>query len=113
MKALLQDAHAKGRTIVMSTHQLREAVELATHVALIERGSIIFFLMIRRPPRATLCPFTTLFRSHAFADDHDPLDGRGDRHSLLGGGTLHRVRSEEHTSELQSRSDLVCRLLLE
>jgi heme ABC exporter ATP-binding subunit CcmA len=42
LQALLQDAHAKGRTIVMSTHQLREALELATHVALIERGSIKF-----------------------------------------------------------------------
>src|SRR2546428_8311130 len=82
-----------------------------------------FFLMIRRPPRSTLFPYTTLFRSVL------------KRRSVLGSGTiLNRstpvcdlvrgivfaageegplVRSEEHTSELQSRSDLVCRLLLE
>src|SRR2546429_8064226 len=69
-----------------------------------------FFLMIRRPPRSTLFPYTTLFRSHAELADRAHLvvlllrpqrrpDGRG--------------RSEEHTSELQSRLHLVCRLLLE
>jgi ABC-type proline/glycine betaine transport system ATPase subunit len=42
LQALLADAHAKGRTIIMSTHQLREALELATHVAMIQRGSIVF-----------------------------------------------------------------------
>src|SRR6266496_5380500 len=73
-----------------------------------------FFLMIRRPPRSTLFPYTTLFRSE--------LDRIGPALFLeyLCGG--HRqwypslsqlVRSEEHTSELQSRRDLVCRLLLE
>src|SRR5216683_3926201 len=63
-----------------------------------------FFLMIRRPPRSTLFPYTTLFRSARPVHDAD----RGHhRHP-------HRAdRSEEHTSELQSRSDLVCRLLLE
>src|SRR2546428_3852921 len=68
--------------------------------------------MIRRPPRSTLFPYTTLFRSlhehHGAADlaDHaaHKLGGKRDRPS---------PRSEEHTSELQSRSDLVCRLLLE
>src|SRR2546421_9328248 len=76
--------------------------------------------MIRRPPRSTLFPYTTLFRS---------LDERDDRrHAESGGGHRPRQahphgdvvlehplgeRSEEHTSELQSRSDLVCRLLLE
>src|SRR3982750_4937913 len=65
-----------------------------------------FFLMIRRPPRSTLFPYTTLFRSLVAANGNcrieDPrLDARDAR------------RSEEHTSELQSRSDLVCRLLLE
>src|ERR1041385_9398275 len=65
-----------------------------------------FFLMIRRPPRSTLFPYTTLFRSHLahhFADSRRP-------------GQHHRRRahrSEEHTSELQSRLHLVCRLLLE
>jgi len=42
LQALLSDAHAKGRTIIMSTHQLREALELATHVAMIQRGSVVF-----------------------------------------------------------------------
>src|SRR5688572_33445935 len=69
----------------------------------------IFFLMIRRPPRSTLFPYTTLFRSSVpqMAGDSAegpasaPLSAAGDR------------RSEEHTSELQSQSNLVCRLLLE
>src|SRR5215510_15479817 len=62
-----------------------------------------FFLMIRRPPRSTLFPYTTLFRS----------DLRGCPHPF-GSGPGHRPgRSEEHTSELQSRGHLVCRLLLE
>src|SRR2546422_8574156 len=73
-----------------------------------------FFLMIRRPPRSTLFPYTTLFRSHR----HPVTDpGRElalafeDRPQNLVG--LRRTRSEEHTSELQSRLHLVCRLLLE
>src|SRR3990172_10805549 len=67
-----------------------------------------FFLMIRRPPRSTLFPYTTLFRSHHVADGpkaHRPEAG-------LEPGRR-RARSEEHTSELQSRLHLVCRLLLE
>src|SRR2546430_9105174 len=69
-----------------------------------------FFLMIRRPPRSTLFPYTTLFRSchadlatRAARAGHRRSDRR--RHG--------RARSEEHTSELQSQSNLVCRLLLE
>src|SRR6266403_4387169 len=66
---------------------------------------LIFFLMIRRPPRSTLFPYTTLFRSRR----HPSLASR--EHSML---NVHGPeRSEEHTSELQSRRDLVCRLLLE
>src|SRR5438132_6848066 len=69
--------------------------------------------MIRRPPRSTLFPYTTLFRSRA-------RDARSAAHEML--GRVEQVvehflevlgRSEEHTSELQSHSDLVCRLLLE
>src|SRR2546430_3864653 len=67
-----------------------------------------FFLMIRRPPRSTLFPYTTLFRS---IDDVHPLhDAAEDREAPAG---RHRIRSEEHTSELQSQSNIVCRLLLE
>src|SRR3989442_14610237 len=65
----------------------------------------IFFLMIRRPPRSTLFPYTTLFRSHS-TDFWDPA-----AHAAL--ERFRRERSEEHTSELQSRPHLVCRLLLE
>src|SRR5438034_2480772 len=77
--------------------------------------------MIRPPPRSTLFPYTTLFRSHARAraargGDRPrwPRDHRGRR--MDGGRGPARwsdARSEEHTSELQSHSDLVCRLLLE
>src|SRR5438034_7587845 len=72
--------------------------------------------MLRRPPRSTLFPYTTLFRSHELAHvarpvvRHDDFLGLGRQ---LFGLQLVLVRSEEHTSELQSHSDLVCRLLLE
>src|ERR1035438_10697151 len=66
----------------------------------------VFFLMIRRPPRSTLFPYTTLFRS---LDLRKPNYFLGVDTSSLGSA----VRSEEHTSELQSLRHLVCRLLLE
>src|SRR5574342_268986 len=66
-----------------------------------------FFLMIRRPPRSTLFPYTTLFRS--FAPEMVP----GTEEVIACDTVLVAVRSEEHTSELQSPPDLVCRLLLE
>src|SRR5207249_8507730 len=92
--------------------------------------SLFLFSLLRRPPRSTLFPYTTLFRSrHAevrrFHDDRDAerrdlvANRPGD---LIGEPLLHlepprehvdEPRSEEHTSELQSRFDLVCRLLLE
>src|SRR3989442_6137539 len=71
-----------------------------------------FFLMIRRPPRSTLFPYTTLFRSHASR-------GCCRRHRRISAEAACQLawtmkrRSEEHTSELQSRPHLVCRLLLE
>src|SRR5437773_12366931 len=94
---------------------------LTSHCDFVRRGGrsgtfqsreyiLFFFLMIRRPPRSTLFPYTTLFRS---------CNNRGLSHFY---GTyffhefmrlLHIRRSEEHTSELQSHHDLVCRLLLE
>src|SRR3712207_7845784 len=83
--------------------------------------------MIRRPPRSTLFPYTTLFRSLGGALHHRAAEERARRGSpgghppgdaasglrLLRGGLQERQRSEEHTSELQSRQYLVCRLLLE
>src|SRR3712207_8808175 len=77
--------------------------------------------MIRRPPRSTLFPYTTLFRSHLFPRpglvEHDPEEIWRNVlfvvQDALGAASLTVRRSEEHTSELQSRQYLVCRLLLE
>src|SRR2546427_8571729 len=70
---------------------------------------VFFFLMIRRPPRSTLFPYTTLFRSThgGRAEAHGDGDDRPVAEAAC------QERSEEHTSELQSQSNLVCRLLLE
>src|SRR3712207_7880806 len=85
----------------------------------------VFFLMIRRPPRSTLFPYTTLFRSPTRLPPHctrstSAAAGRRSRASRLtsspptwSSATDRTSRSEEHTSELQSRQYLVCRLLLE
>src|SRR3989454_7978040 len=89
---------------------------------------LFFFLMIRRPPRSTLFPYTTLFRSQpprrplacavprwrerrapGARDEPPRLESQGSLVHLV----QHRERSEEHTSELQSPCNLVCRLLLE
>src|SRR2546430_4944715 len=82
-----------------------------------------FFLMIRRPPRSTLFPYTTLFRSRRRGTPGQEAgrlaqDRRGHRDRGTHGIAPRRAltiqrRSEEHTSELQSQSNLVCRLLLE
>src|ERR1039458_10672848 len=69
-------------------------------------GPILFFLMIRRPPRSTLFPYTTLFRSIS-------IGNRPPRPACPACITKAPKRSEEHTSELQSLRHLVCRLLLE
>src|SRR5437660_11839827 len=80
--------------------------------------SFFFFLMLRRPPRSTLFPYTTLFRSPKCAT-HQTARKRTIKWRLRWLTTeiaLHSIchpRSEEHTSELQSRGHLVCRLLLE
>src|SRR5438105_6800333 len=71
----------------------------------------LFFLMLRRPPRSTLFPYTTLFRSRKYSATVSP--DRPTRARAPGGSFIWPYRSEEHTSELQSRVDLVCRLLLE
>src|SRR2546430_8932893 len=84
-----------------------------------------FFLMIRRPPRSTLFPYTTLFRSiglNWWRYEKSLTGGNGEDKTAIGRleariteleRDLERSRSEEHTSELQSQSNLVCRLLLE
>src|SRR5688572_30935641 len=72
---------------------------------------LFFFLMIRRPPRSTLFPYTTLFRSALIATRS--AVGGGEQLILAPPAQGPAVRSEEHTSELQSQSNLVCRLLLE
>src|SRR2546427_9507554 len=69
--------------------------------------------MIRRPPRSTLFPYTTLFRSQGLVDATVAKWGRIDVVVCNAGANPHFGRSEEHTSELQSQSNLVCRLLLE
>src|SRR5690625_6275081 len=74
-------------------------------------SSLLFFFMLRPPPRSTLFPYTTLFRSQR---DHGPVVARSDRgRHPKEQISVRRPRSEEHTSELQSRGHLVCRLLLE
>src|SRR5260370_19597468 len=86
---------------------------------------LFFFLMIRRPPRSTLFPYTTLFRSQETKVEnglfprlafeklgyvHQAINGQKGYHGVA---VLSKMRSEEHTSELQSHLNLVCRLLLE
>src|SRR2546430_12301626 len=87
----------------------------------------LFFLMIRRPPRSTLVPYTTLFRSPMIFGSSSPVRdqyrsvqtslltdmAQAERERRQKKVTTDIVRSEEHTSELQSQSNLVCRLLLE
>src|SRR6267143_2966449 len=74
---------------------------------------LFFFLMIRRPPRSTLFPYTTLFRSNAAARGAAEEAGRRADGRRAGASRPLCVRSEEHTSELQSQFQLGCRLLLE
>src|SRR3712207_7795678 len=88
-------------------------------------GVSFFFLMIRRPPRSTLFPYTTLFRSGELSEDMEKAKERireleeQRANALMVSGLAYMERkqeedrSEEHTSELQSRQYLVCRLLLE
>src|SRR5205807_10367667 len=104
--------------------------ELAYHCFI--SYATVFLIVVRRPPRSTLFPYTTLFRSrclgHRRTEDRDAENVRLKLHqTVIGGGAavhsqflhriagiaLHGIRSEEHTSELQSPCNLVCRLLLE
>src|SRR5258706_10918483 len=81
---------------------------------------IFFFLMIRRPPRSTLFPYTTLFRSSVIRGHFEKISGKLVLDTAAKSGAIElevpaifSKRSEEHTSELQSLTNLVCRLLLE
>src|SRR6185436_20803862 len=86
------------------THKFYRLIDNPSPLSLIP---LFFFLMIRRPPRSTLFPYTTLFRSN-------PYEGHKLYNQMCGKcHTLFAQRSEEHTSELQSPDHLVCRLLLE
>src|SRR2546429_6138306 len=91
----------------MSTHGSSDFASVTSYYCSLSI-CFFFFLMIRRPPRSTLFPYTTLFRSRAApAETWTICPARGRSAAPAG------ARSEEHTSELQSRLHLVCRLLLE
>src|SRR5258708_26236286 len=83
-----------------------------------QKVGLLFFLMIRRPPRSTLFPYTTLFRSRLLWSQAPSIEDMYVHEHVLHVGSLYlgldmQDRSEEHTSELQSPDHLVCRLLLE
>src|SRR2546430_16153835 len=96
-------------------------VSPSMNVSLSPSVFLFFFLMIRRPPRSTLFPYTTLFRSRFLRlrskrNAEQPIRELGYPAGVTSTPRLGRgcsLRSEEHTSELQSQSNLVCRLLLE
>src|SRR5256885_12660228 len=88
---------------------------LFIHIVVAHSYYSFFFLMIRRPPRSTLFPYTTLFRSRIADAVHRVafLGERGLLREVVAAARRGNNRSEEHTSELQSPCNLVCRLLLE
>src|SRR5262249_58723296 len=97
-------------TVLLSAHTPSHSSHLAAIFRSLLLPIFFFFLMIRRPPRSTLFPYTTLFRSIR------RLTAAGAElaiHASPMSGIANSARSEEHTSELQSLTNLVCRLLLE
>src|SRR5260221_12854507 len=99
----MQDPHELSTLMSVPTHPVPSVyARTPRHSHLC--NPFFFFLMIRRPPRSTLFPYTTLFRSRSCSAARPAWQRHGPRRPN---------RSEEHTSELQSHSDLVCRLLLE
>src|SRR5207302_8654366 len=103
------------RTRIHSTIPSHRFPSCAVGHILLPRSSLFFFSMVRRPPRSTLFPYTTLFRSSLRGPKSTlrrayRVFGCRCRSPPIPSGS---ARSEEHTSELQSRENLVCRLLLE
>src|SRR5260370_40131654 len=95
-------------------HDSTASIILFFTLSSLKRFLFFFFLMIRRPPRSTLFPYTTLFRSPQLCNPGPgAIIAPNDVQRLANGLTLMAGRSEEHTSELQSHLNLVCRLLLE
>src|SRR2546430_6928748 len=88
-------------------------IKILRRLRVSDSSRFFFFLMIRRPPRSTLFPYTTLFRSDTFREPRPHSFATGARGRGRRALAARRRRSEEHTSELQSQSNLVCRLLLE
>src|SRR5256885_12810216 len=84
---------------------------VTVHIRCVHLALFFFFLMIRRPPRSTLFPYTTLFRSSRVRQS--PVMMLFGPRRTFAGSVASCMRSEEHTSELQSPCNLVCRLLLE
>src|SRR5438093_7075373 len=97
---------------------LRRLLRRPLQRCLVHSYCLFFFLMLRRPPRSTLFPYTTLFRSKGTVPPVHPIPeararARHAGHPPSSVPPAARERSEEHTSELQSLTNLVCRLLLE
>src|SRR6266478_5594524 len=101
---------AGGRATRLRVGVDRGSLRLGRLLAPLLGGRALFFLIVRRPPRSTLFPYTTLFRSDAI-HGINVFEAMFNRFEFLDRAA--NVRSEEHTSELQSQSNLVCRLLLE
>src|SRR2546430_16456387 len=102
--------HSLCKQVAYDEHQSYVLAFYVCFILGVDDKSFFFFLMIRRPPRSTLFPYTTLFRSRTKPSNIPARDRRQP------GARTHPsspLRSEEHTSELQSQSNLVCRLLLE
>src|SRR5205823_13521342 len=99
------------RPILMSSTKIISSFVTPSLLSIASSPLVFFFLMIRRPPRSTLFPYTTLFRSSGSSARRPRGASRSRRTWRTSRGWT--VRSEEHTSELQSLAYLVCRLLLE
>src|SRR5205085_10249933 len=102
-----------SRTVVFLYSYFFLFLVVSLHISVHLVFLFLFFSMIPPPPRSTLFPYTTLFRSIGVLNDALAHQRPRDGPRIVGCGTQSAARSEEHTSELQSQSNLVCRLLLE